>query len=247
MQRVTVFCLLVCLSLTACTMGLAKHEVLTVGANVLTTPDSTPSAVFPTMTLQPSSPLATPTMTPSKAPLLATVTVTQQNELPPAILPRCDELGATSTYRDQTVGFELDYPAGWYITAPSAEFREQSNDCSVVLTSWEPSLLGGYGGIPSGGEKFDIAVFETGVMTLEEAAIHWRPLIEGGEYPGTILDEERWALTGNLQVLRWLVYDSENHELGTMFITGMNGYTVILASIRDPELGEAIVCTMRPF
>jgi hypothetical protein len=246
MQRVTVFCLLVCLSLTACTMGLAKHEVLTVGANVLTTPDSTPSAVFPTMTLQPSSPLATPMMTPSEASPLATVTVTRQIELPPAILPRCDKLGATSTYRDQTVGFELDYPAEWYITTPSAEIREQSSNYSVVLTSWDPDSLVSHERAGTGG-KVDIVLFKTGVTTLEEAAINWRPLIEGGEYPGTILAEERWALTGNLQVLRWLAYDSEYQELGTMFITGMNGYTVILNSISNPDLGEAIVCTMRPF
>lgn len=160
-----------------------------------------------------------------------------------ATSPPGDGLGATSTYRDQEIGFELDYPAEWYIEDVSAEIREQSSSYAVVLTSWEPDL-GGVGGIPAGATKVDVIVIKSGTTTLPEAVAQLRQQWEAGDPPVTILSEEKWALAGDLQAVRWQV--ESLGEQSAAVITVIHGNTVILSGLGDSDLFDAVACTMRP-
>ena len=62
MHRVRL-CLFLCSSLTACTVGIVKQEVLTPGTSVLPTPNTDPASVLssPTPSLAKTKPLVTPT------------------------------------------------------------------------------------------------------------------------------------------------------------------------------------------
>jgi len=164
-------------------------------------------------------------------------------EILTATSPLGDGLGATSTYRNQEIGFELDYPAEWYIEDVSAEIREQSSVYAVVLTSWEPGL-GGVGGIPAGATKVGVIVIKSGTTTLQEAVAQLRQQWEAGDPPVTILSEEKWALAGDLQAVRWQV--ESLGEQSAAVITVINGNTVILSGLGDSDLFDAVARTMRP-
>jgi hypothetical protein len=93
MYRITTLCLLVCLSLAACTVGLTEREMLTPSSGVSPTPEPTLSAPTPDewSTLSPVPPTSAPSPTATRAPqpsatptTFATSRPTAHSEAPPA-------------------------------------------------------------------------------------------------------------------------------------------------------------------
>src|SRR5690606_22718664 len=89
-------------------------------------------------------------------PITETETVTRTDAAAPET-PEPAWLADAETYRDETVGFELRYPAGWDLLDVSDETRQNPLGYAVTLNSW-PRQEAGTGGIPEGGTKLDILV-----------------------------------------------------------------------------------------
>jgi len=144
-------------------------------------------------------------------------------------------------YRNEEVGFELEYPAEWHIQGVDRTTGEHG---TVVLTSWDP-IEGGFGAIPEGSAKIDVVMFKSG-MTLEEAVIERRQQDENGEVPVTVLSEEKWILADGLQAVRRRVEPSTSgYPPSNLIVTVIDEYTVILSGLGDPDLIDAVACTMR--
>jgi len=205
----------------------AVAATLTVQGAVVSTP--------PSDTKSSEDSVAAPTATVIPTTELSPTPETLITEIPDAISPLCDNLGATSVYRNQEVGFELEYPAEWHIL---------SGDYTSVLTSWELDKGGRGGSIPDGSTKVDIVV-QFNAASLPEVVAQRRQQYENNEEgPLIILSEENWRLASGLQAVRWSVAFS-GHEDAYEIITVINGYTVILGGHGDPDLFDAIACTMR--
>jgi len=58
------------------------------------------------------------------------------------------------TYRDEEAGFELEYPASWFLM----DGETQSRGAYVQITSWDPGP-GGIQSIPEGGSVLQIAIY----------------------------------------------------------------------------------------
>jgi len=60
-----------------------------------------------------------------------------------------------ATYRDEEAGFELDYPASWFLLGGEV----QSRGSYVQIASWDPGP-GGVQSIPDGASLLQIAIYE---------------------------------------------------------------------------------------
>jgi len=59
-----------------------------------------------------------------------------------------------ATYRDEEAGFELEYPASWFLM----DGETQSRGAYVQITSWDPGP-GGIQSIPEGGSVLQITIY----------------------------------------------------------------------------------------
>ena len=112
MHRV-ILCLFLCSSLTACSVGIVKQEVLTPDTNVSPTPNTDPAGVFssPTPSLPETKPLATPlpiptdtstaTQTPKPTPLPAFTPPPEPSATPIREDRHCGELQFDPAYKEE--------------------------------------------------------------------------------------------------------------------------------------------------
>lgn len=71
---------------------------------------------------------------------------------PPTLL---EGYGLILTYRDEDIGFEIDYPASWHVSDTLPEIKQKTGNNSVIFTSFKPSIGGGEG-LPDGANKIDL-------------------------------------------------------------------------------------------
>jgi hypothetical protein len=146
------------------------------------------------------------------------------------------------TYRDDYAGYEIDYPADWYITDVTQEIRESSVAYAVTFTSWEP-VGPGTEGIPEGGTKFDVSVWKNNATDLEEAAAEQKAQWANADPVQTVLSEEHWTLANGLPARRWLVESIFGQSV--VVITVINGNTILIGGLGDYAVVDALAQTLR--
>jgi hypothetical protein len=80
------------------------------------------------------------------------------------------DLGPTVTYRNEDVGFSIEYPQGWSLLDVDPAIRQESTSYAATFHSWSEHYSLGTEGIPEGGTKFDLVVTRSGAKDLAEAA-----------------------------------------------------------------------------
>ena len=217
LRRIQCISILVVVVLSACEPHAAASD-----RPVVSTPTTTRAATATAIPAQPPS--ATPTIPSS------TATATRSGE----------SLGAT--YRNKTVGFELNYATSWHIYDVSAEIEKNSKAYSVVLTSWQPQPGGGQG-IPAGGTKVDISVIESSAKTLQEAIAERKEQMKAATPSERILSEQEWILAGGLRAMRWQT-ESASGQVAVV-VTFINGRTVMLNGLGNVWAFDQIARTLR--
>ncbi|MGB0389015.1 MAG: hypothetical protein ACPGWR_29685 [Ardenticatenaceae bacterium] len=149
--------------------------------------------------------------------------------------------GPISTYRNEHVGFEIDYPPSWHVADPSPEIQETAKIYAIVFSSWVPEGPG-QDGIPDGSSKMDLYVMRSGANTLQEAVEQRKKSLQSsGDI--AILSSEPLTLNGGLNAERWITQSNFGQSEST--ITVINGYTIVLGGLGDQELIEQIIRTLR--
>ncbi len=149
-----------------------------------------------------------------------------------------------ATYTDESAGFSLDYPAGWFIDASAAANADQAFAYSVGIATWDlhnpPTPSGkGQNGIPEGGTKIDVGVTRQS-MTLEEAVAQQRQ----NENSSPILAQKDVTLAGGLP---GVILDMEGFAgLTRTLITILNGNVIYVSGYGNLEKFEAIALGLRP-
>jgi hypothetical protein len=192
---------------------------------------------------------ARPVLNPPSLPILATDNVVQLATGTPdaaALRPTrvLKELGPTETYRNEDVGFSIEYPQGWSLLDVEPSIRQESYSYAATFQSWSEHYSLGTEGIPEGGTKFDLVVTRSGAKDLAEAVVILRLEYERADPQVKILGTESLELGGGLPVERWEI-ESAYGGRSTIFFTAINGVTILVAGIGDPELIEAIAHTLR--
>lgn len=208
--------------------------VLAVTAMACSTPTAIPTTVVPTVS-QPTLAVAT-----EPAPTLQVATITPQ-AVPPTSLPEVN-LGETKTYRDSVAGFEFEYPASWNMTPTADEVKKTAIIYSTTFFSWEPSVNAE--GIPEGGTKIDVGVYNKGAASPEAALEARKQEFANSGLDQTILSEEPVTLPSGLKATRLQVKDRFGESLE--LITAINGNLILFGGVGDYELLDAIGRTLRP-
>jgi hypothetical protein len=198
-------------------------------------PQPPPANLAPTLVAVGHMPTSAPTPESTAAPAaISTATTVMSN--------------TAHTYQDTIAGFEIDYPAGWYISDVAPVIKVQSHSYAVVLTSWQLSAQGAGGDIPGGRAKVDISVTHTGEQTAEEAAAHQRQEqlgLSDGRTPAKIVSEQVWTLRDGRRAVLWQL-DAPMTGNTTLLITVFNGYRVIIQEYGDLSQFDQIARTLRP-
>ncbi len=139
--------------------------------------------------------------------------------------------GNAQTYRNDTIGFEVDYPAGWIV--------EEAGDTDIM---WSERLTGpGHDGVPGNVVKIDITTEPNTTMTLEELAARQKQIIADNN--GQILLEEAITLPSGLKAVRLGV--SGFGESVTLW-TVINGHPVMLTGFGDLARFDEVANTLQP-
>jgi hypothetical protein len=222
--------------LAACTAQPAPDQPMTPTAPVVTG-ETVPLPPAPD---QPVTPTAAATQE-AEAPATPAL-VDATTGLTETVSGESDWLADAQTYRDEVVGFELRYPAGWDLIDAAPEVKQSGMGYAVTLNSWPPQPGGA---IPEGGTKIDIMVEQSAPAgPADAAAIRRDQLAQDAEKP-TVSNETTLTLGVGLPATRWEV----ERQMGKSveIVTATNGYTVLFSGLGDFALVEEIVRTMQPF
>lgn len=209
-------------------------------------PATVPATLPATATLPPAPDQpVTPTAiaTPQAEALAASTPVGETASPTETVAAEPGWLADAQTYRDEVVGFELRYPAGWDLIDVAPEVKQTSMGYAVTLNSWPRQE--GSGGIPEGGTKIDIVVQKSAPASpIDAAAIRRDELAQDPANP-TVSNESTLTLGVGLPATRWEVEGQMGRTVE--IVTATNGYTVLFSGMGDFALVEEIVRTMQPF
>lgn len=243
MLQKAAFWLLAGALLAACTAAPAPAQPATVPATLPATATMPPAPDQP-VTSAPAATATQPAQAPSTpAPVAEIVTEIVTETVTETLPVASDWLADAQTYRDEVVGFELRYPAGWDLIDVAPEVKLSSLGYAVTLNSW-PRQPGG-GGIPEGGTKIDILVEKSAPASPSDAAAMRRDQLAQDPAKPTVSNETALTLGVGLPATRWEV--EEPMDRAVEIVTATNGYTVLFRGLGDFALVEAIVRTMQPF
>lgn len=195
------------------------------------------TAALPTSSADAQSPLPRPT-----------AAADAQSPLPPptaAVTPTPTRpVFEMETFRDETAGFEIDYPVGWSVIDPAAAVKANAFIYSVTFQSWPPEEPGSQG-IPDGASKMDISITRDGAETVEAAVESYRQNLALPERPVEIISEESVELASGLTGVRFELRVAPG---GTphAFVTSLNGHLISLNGMGDAAVFDAMVETLRP-
>jgi hypothetical protein len=132
-----------------------------------------------------------------------TVTMTPTAEL--AALPF-----EAATYSDEANGFQLQYPADWFVVGGEA----QSRGSFVQIASWDPGSAG-ISEIPAGESVLQIAIYQWDPKNDLAARVEMRRgnFIASGN---TILEEET-LLLANVEAVQMLVQNTDGSQSLVLF------------------------------
>lgn len=187
------------------------------------------------------------------APLPTRVTATRQPTriVPTAVMPQpttapqasvpAPAQGETTRLRDEYAGFEIDYPADWFVTPIGDAAKKNSILYAVTIRSFETKVQSE--GIPPGETKIDIGVNKNNAASPQAALEMRKQELANGDPEQKILSEEQWTLANNLQATRLRVASrfGESNEL----ITALNGNTILLGGVGNSSTFDTIARTLR--
>jgi hypothetical protein len=135
------------------------------------------------------------------------------------------------TYRNDTIGFEVDYPRGWIV--------DEAGDTDIM---WSERLTGpGHDGVPDNVVKIDITTEPNTTMTLEELVARQKQIIADNN--GQTLLEEATTLPSSLKAVRLGVAGfGDSVTLWTV----INGHPVMLTGYGDLTRFDEVANTLRP-
>jgi hypothetical protein len=152
---------------------------------------------------------------------------------PPATSVPTATPAATQTYRNDAVGFELDYPAEWVVDTAGI-----SN--GVILWSKQPEGPGN-DGAPADVVKIDVMALPDVTLRLDELAAQQKA--EVANVNGSILAEERITLASGLEVVR-LHVSSLGEAVSLLAV--INGHPVYVTGFGDLSRFDDVARTLRP-
>jgi len=186
--------------------------LLLAGCGPLGVENETPSAAPPVIT-----PTNSPTSVPTSAPTGAASTSVPTD---------------VQTYRDEAVGFELDYPTDW--VADTTGISD-----GVILWSRKPEGPG-TDGVPADVTKIDVISPLNAPATLEALVTQQKQSLANAN--GTLLSEERLQLASGLEAVRMHI---SSFGESIVLLTIINGRPVILAGYGDLSRFDAVARSVR--
>ena len=146
----------------------------------------------------------------------------------------------TMSYRDDTAGFEFDYPAGWSFDPG----EHQSRGYFVQFYSWDWNPGDPIDPVPTGGTVLSVTVQLWDPKNDLEAFVNQRKT--AWEASGiTILSEERITLTGERSAAQFIVQGIDGIQAYFLLTTNGENY-LVLSGNGDLTLLSEIAHTLRP-
>jgi hypothetical protein len=145
-----------------------------------------------------------------------------------------------ATYRNETSGFELDYPAGW-VVGPDQQY---SRGGITPFTSWERPTDVLPGENPPGETRFDATVQLWDPKGDLPAFLEQRRMAWDGSGI-VVLSQEEWSLSDGRPVRAFVVAGSDGAQAYFFFTTIGDDYLVLSGS-GDLALLAEIAHTVRP-
>jgi len=145
-----------------------------------------------------------------------------------------------ATYRDESAGFELDYPSSWIADPPQVG---GDRGYFAQITSWSRNPGELPEDIPTGGTIMSINVLLWDPKNALDEFVEIRK--QGWAAPGVeILLEEQWTLAGNWKAFRFLIHTPEQDAF--FLITTLGERYLLLSGSGDLDLLVEIARTLRP-
>lgn len=158
---------------------------------------------------------------------------------PTATVPAGPTFEAT-TYRNETSGFEFDYPAGWTV-GPDEQY---SRGGITAFTSWERPTDVLPGEAPPGETRFDATVQVWDPKGDLEAFVAQRML--AWDASGiAVQSQEEWLLSDGRPARAFIVAGSDGAE-AYFFLTTIGDDYLVLSGSGDLALLAEIAHTVRP-
>lgn len=145
-----------------------------------------------------------------------------------------------ATYRDETAGFELDYPSSWTADPPQVG---GDRGYFAQITSWSRNPGELPEDIPAGGTIMSITVLLWDPKNALEEFIDLRK--QTWADPNTeILLEEEWTLAGDWKAFRFLIQTPD--EEAFFLITTIGERYLLISGTGELDLLAEIASTLRP-
>jgi hypothetical protein len=194
----------------------------------------TPTAIPPTIAPTDAPPTATPLPTaipPTAAPTAAPL---------PTATPAPQLSFEAATYRDESAGFELDYPASWTADPP---IIGGDRGYFSQLTSWERTPGELPDEIPADGTIMTINVLLWDPKNaLEQYVDHFKGNWSNSGFE--IVTEEGWDVDENWRAVQFLIRAPDQHSL--YLLTTIGERYLVLSGTGDIQLLSEIARTLRP-
>ncbi len=186
----------------------------------------------------PSAPLATEPL-PTEPPMTEPP-ATEPPTLEPTVMTPAPPSFEAETYRDETSGFEFDYPAGWFV----GPMEQQPRGGILAFTSWERPTDELPGETPPGETRMDATVQLWDPHNDLEAFIAQR--VTAWEASGNVVQaQEEWTLSDGRPARAFIVTATDGSEAYFFFTTIGPDYLVLSGS-GDLELLAEIAHAVRP-
>jgi hypothetical protein len=200
----------------------------------------TPTAIPPTIAPTEAPPTAiSPTTAPTAAPL-PTATATPTPTPTPTATPAPQLSFEAAIYRDESAGFELDYPASW--TADPPQIGGERGYFSQ-LTSWERTPGELPDEIPAGGTIMTISVLLWDPKNaLDQYVDHFKTAWSASGFE--IVTEEGWDIDENWRAVQFLIRAPDQDAL--YLLTTVGERYLLLSGTGDLQLLSEIARTLRP-
>ncbi|HLB65140.1 MAG TPA: hypothetical protein VJJ46_09875 [Anaerolineales bacterium] len=146
----------------------------------------------------------------------------------------------TTTYRDETSGFEFDYPAGWFV----GPIEQYSRGGITAFTSWERPTDVFPDETPPGETRLDATVQLWDPQGNLQAFVEQR--MTAWEASGIgVLSQEEWTLSDGRLARSFAVAGADGAQ-GYFFFTTIGDNYLVLSGSGDLALLAEIAHTVRP-
>jgi hypothetical protein len=144
------------------------------------------------------------------------------------------------TYRDETSGFEFDYPAGWFV----GPVEQQSRGGIIAFTSWERPTDVFPDETPPGETRFDVTVQLWDPKGDLPAFVEQRMTAWDASGIG-IQSQDEWTLSDGRPARAFIVAGPDGAQ-GYFFFTTIGEDYLVLSGSGDLALLAEIAHTVRP-